>query len=120
MNECRELDVREEVSDIIGRELPDAAWSRYFDRAKNKLRYIIGREGDAGGARNTVEYMAELVIEAMRAEILAEMYRGKIEGTGTEAGPQGHTNIIQQIPQTSQEFFIHGGHTNETRIIAAG
>ena len=73
MNECKELDVREEVSDIIGRELSDADWSRHYAGAKNKLRFIIDREGDLGGARNKAEYLAELVVEDMRAEAMTAL-----------------------------------------------
>lgn len=62
--------VREEVSDRLGRELPDVTFRDMYGRAKEKLRHIVTLFGDADGARNTVEYIAQLTIEAMQAEAL--------------------------------------------------
>lgn len=62
--------VREEVSDRLGRELPDATFRDMYDRAKEKLRHIVAHFGDADGERNTVTYIAQLTIEAMQAEAL--------------------------------------------------
>lgn len=62
--------VREEVSDRLGQELTDATFRDMYDRAKQKLRHIVTLYGDADGARNTVGYIAQLVIEAMQAEAL--------------------------------------------------
>lgn len=71
--------VREEVSDRLGKELGDVTWRDMYGRAKEKLRHIVTHFGDAGGARDTVEYIAQLTIEAMQAEALrlwtAAMYR---------------------------------------------
>lgn len=101
--------VREEVSFRLGRELPDAFWRDMYGRAKNKLRHIITLFGDADGARNTVDYIAQLTIEAIRAECMTQytraMYEQKKEGADTNAGPQGHTNIIPQKAQRSQAAF---------------
>lgn len=115
-----EEDIREDVCDILGRELSDATWARAYEEAKKKLRHIIDQYGDADGARSRPEYMAELVAEAVRAEAMAAVYRGKVEGTSTKAGPHGHTNIILQQTHKSQEIFGYGGHTHENRIVAAG
>ena len=112
--------IREDVCDIIGRELSDAAWARAYEEAKKKLRHIIDRYGDADGARSRPEYMTQLVVEAMRAEAMREVYRGKVEGTSTKAGPHGHTSIIHRQAHKSQETFGYGGHTHENRIVAVG
>lgn len=101
--------VREEVSSRLGRELPDAFWREMYGRAKNKLRHIVTHFGDADGARNTVDYIAQLTIEAIQAEYLTQytraMYEQKKEETGAKAGPQGHTNIIPQNAPKSQAAF---------------
>lgn len=102
--------VREEVSSRLGRELPDRVWREMYGRAKRKLRYIITNFGDDDGARNTVDYIAQLTIEAIRAEALTQYTRaayelGKNEGADTKADPQGHTNIITQTAQESQAVF---------------
>ena len=94
--------VREEAAYIMGREVSDATWSEMYGRAQQKLRHIVTRYGDADGARNTVNYIAQLTVEAIRAQALADytaaMYEAKSKGAGTTADPQGHTNII-----------LHGG-----------
>lgn len=102
--------VREEVSSRLGRELTDRFWREMYGRAKRKLQHIVTHFGDDGGARNTVDYIAQLTIEAIRAEALTQytcaLYeRGKNEGAGAKADPQGHTNIIPQTAQESQAVF---------------
>ncbi len=62
--------VREEVSDRLGREMPDATFRDMYDRAKQKLRHIVTLYGDADGARNTVEYIAQLTVEAVQADAM--------------------------------------------------
>ncbi len=62
--------VREEVSDRLGREMPDATFRDMYDRAKQKLRHIVTHFGDADGARNTVEYIAQLTVEAVQADAM--------------------------------------------------
>ena len=57
---------RLEVCDRINRELSDADWRRVYGRATQKLRHIITRFGDDGGARLTVDYIAQLAVEARR------------------------------------------------------
>ncbi len=65
-----EESVRKEVSVRLGLELNDEIWQEVYNRAKQKLRQIIVRFGDADGARNTVWYIAQLAIEAIQAEAL--------------------------------------------------
>ena len=90
--------VRDEACDIIGTELPDEVWDKIFEAAKGKLRHIVELYGDAGGARNAVEYMAQIAVECARAmawQFETAMRYKKME-TGTKAGPQGHTTILPQ------------------------
>lgn len=100
--EANEDAVREEVSAQLGREVPDELWREMYARAKNKLRHIITHFGDADGARRTVDYIAQLTIEAIQAEALKWWCRGKSEEAGAKADPQGHTTIILQNAQTCQ------------------
>ena len=110
MAQRNEEAVREEVCDRIGVELPDVIWRTMYDRATNKLRHIIARYGDEGGARNDVDYIAQLTVEAVQAEALtqktrAQYDRQKIKEAGAKADPQGHTAIILRNIQQSQAIF---------------
>lgn len=103
--------VREEVSDRLGRELTDTVWRDMYGRAQKKLRHIVTLFGDADGARNTVDYIAQLTIEAIQADALrrwtAAMYEAKRNGEPAQRPtPQGHTNIIPQDGQKSQAVFV--------------
>lgn len=82
-----------------------------YDRAQKKLRHIVALFGDADGARNTVDYIAQLTIEAIREDALrrwtAAMYEAKRNGEPTQRPtPRGHTNIIPQDGQKSQAVFV--------------
>lgn len=100
--------IREEVSFRLGRELPDAFWRDMYGRAKRKLQHIISLYGDEGGARNTVNYIAQLTVEAIRAQALTDytmaLFEAKRKGADTNADPQGHTHIIPQKGPKSQAF----------------
>ena len=100
--------VREEVSDRLGRELTDAVWRDMYDRAQKKLRHIVTLFGDADGARNTVEYIAQLTIrEDALQRWTAAMYQAERNGEPTQRPtPRGHTNIIPQDGQKSQAVFV--------------
>ena len=98
--------IREEAADIIGREMSDDTWAEMYGRAKRKLQHIISLYGDDGGARNTVNYIAQLVAEAVRAQAFTDyttaLWETKRMGADTNADPQGHTNIIPQNDPKSQ------------------
>lgn len=109
MGAVNEESIREEAAFIMGRELSDKTWAAAYEQAKRKLRHIVAHFGDADGARNTVEYIAQLVVEAVQAEAMAQycrvMYDAKSKGAGTNADPQGHTHIIPQAGAKSQAPF---------------
>ena len=71
--DSREEAVRQEASDRLGQELSDAVWRDMYDRAQKKLRHIVTLFGDADGARNTVDYIAQLTIEAIREDALRRL-----------------------------------------------
>ena len=106
MDAVNEESIREEAAFVMGRELSDKTWATAYKRAKQKLRHIVTRFGDADGARNTVEYIARLVVEAVQEETLTQYYRAmyetKSKGADTNADPQGHTHIIPQAGAKSQ------------------
>ena len=107
MNGANERDVREEVAYRIGGELSDATWSEMYGRAKDKLRHIVTHFGDADGARNTLDYIAQLTIEAIRAQAITDYTMArygamKSKGAGADADPRGHTDIIPQRGPKSQ------------------
>lgn len=108
MTDTFEEAVREETAEILGHELSDATWAEMYGRAKRKLRHIISLYGDADGARNTVNYIAQLTAEAVREQAFADytmaLYEAKRMGADTNADPQGHTNIIPQKDPKSQAF----------------
>lgn len=109
--DSREEAVRQEASDRLGQELSDAAWRDAYDRAQKKLRHIVALYGDADGARNTVEYIAQLAIEAIQADIparwTAAMYDAKNDGGPAQRPtPRGHNDIIPQDDPKSQAVFV--------------
>lgn len=81
MRSTFEAAVREETADILGRELSDAVWREMYTRAQRKLRHIIDHFGDDDGARSTVEYIAQLTVEAVQQQALSDwcgaMYEAK-------------------------------------------
>ena len=109
--DSREEAVRQEASDRLGQELSDAVWRDAYDWAQKKLRHIVALYGDADGARNTVEYIAQLAIEAIQADILARwtaaMYDAKNdEGPAQRPTPRGHNDIIPQDDTKSQAVSV--------------
>ena len=106
--------VRLEVCDRINRELNDADWRRVYGRATQKLRHIITHFGDDGGARLTVDYIAQLTVEAIRAEALTQYTmicsRVKNEEPARMPTPQGHTPILLHSSQKCQDQ-IRRAHT---------
>lgn len=99
--------VREETAEIIGFEVSDTTWAEMFGRAKRKLHHIITNFGDADGARNTVNYIAQLTAEAIKEQAFSDycmdLYQvRKSKGADANANPQGHTDIILQDRQKSQ------------------
>jgi hypothetical protein len=109
MDESEEA-VREAACDIIGRELTDKVWKEAYDRAVKKLRRIVTLYGDADGARNETDYLAQLAVEAVREKAFAEYMAAKmiIAEAGVTANPrdQGHTNILAHRTPRSQEVFV--------------
>lgn len=105
-----EQETRQEAEALAGRHIPDGLWSVMYARAKKKLRYIIDMFGDEGGARNEAGYLAQLVIEAIKAEGLRQYTMARYEQikgmeAGTKTNPHGHTDIILPSARQSQDFF---------------
>lgn len=60
------------IEEAIGREIPEELYEHAVTEARKKLQSIIQRFGDCDGVRRTPGYLAELVIEAVKSELLTE------------------------------------------------
>lgn len=113
---ARLLEVRAEAAEFIGREITDAEWAEAYPQAKGKLAHIIGREGDANGARRQPWYLGKLVEEAIGANAMmrycldrnARMAKEKTasEESGqstTQSVYQGHTHKVNPVRRNTHE-----------------
>lgn len=60
------------IEEVIGLEIPLDVYEKSVEAANRKLQSIIQRFGDCNGVRRTPNYLAELVIEAIKSELLTE------------------------------------------------
>lgn len=60
------------IEEVIGQEISQDLYDRSVKMANKKLQSIIQRFGDNDGVRRTPGYLAELVIEAVKSELLTE------------------------------------------------
>lgn len=60
------------IEEVIGQEISQDLYDRSVKMANKKLQSIIQRFGDNNGVRQTPGYLAELVIEAVKSELLTE------------------------------------------------
>ena len=58
------------IEEVIGQEISQDLYDRSVKMANKKLQSIIQRFGDNDGVRRTPGYLAELVIEAVKSELL--------------------------------------------------
>ena len=58
------------IDDAIGFEIPEELYENAVISARKKLQSLIQRFGDCNGVRRTPGYLAELVIEAIKSELL--------------------------------------------------
>jgi hypothetical protein len=65
------LDVRNEASGYLGRELTDSEWAEAYPPAAQKLSRIIQLYGDNGGARSQPWYLGKLVQEHIAFSVLS-------------------------------------------------
>lgn len=61
---------RKLVEQRLGFEITDGQYEEALEKARKKLRTTIQRFGDAAGDRRKPAYLAELVAEAIRSELL--------------------------------------------------
>lgn len=64
------MELRTLTEKYLGASILPGEWDKAKEDAERKLRWIIGREGDADGARREPWYMAQLIAEAVRASRL--------------------------------------------------
>lgn len=60
------------IEEVIGQEISQDLYDRSVKMANKKLQSIIQRFGDCDGVRRTPGYLTELVIEAVKSELLTE------------------------------------------------
>lgn len=60
------------IDDAIGFEIPEELYENAVISARKKLQSLIQRFGDCNGVRRTPGYLAELVIEAIKSELLTK------------------------------------------------
>lgn len=60
------------IEEVMKLEIPTELYEKALDVANRKLQSIIQRFGDCDGVRRTPGYLAELVIEAIKSELLTE------------------------------------------------
>lgn len=62
--------MKSNIEEVMGIEIPNYIYNKCFNIAEKKLQSIILRFGDANGVRRTPDYLEELVIEAIKSELL--------------------------------------------------
>ena len=60
------------IEEVIGLEIPLEIYEKSVEAANRKLQSIIQHFGDCNGVCRTPGYMAELVMEADKSELLTE------------------------------------------------
>lgn len=60
------------IEQMVGSAIPDDLYESALKSAKQKLQSIIQRFGDHNGLRRKPEYLAELVVEALKSELLSK------------------------------------------------
>ena len=60
------------IEEVIGLEIPLEIYEKSVEAANRKLQSIIQRFGDCDGVRRTPGYLAKLVIEAVKSELLTK------------------------------------------------
>lgn len=64
--------MKKRIEERLGMDISDHLFEVCLSSARNKLQSIILRFGDADGVRTTPGYLEELVIEAIKSELLSE------------------------------------------------
>lgn len=60
--------LRQQAERYLGTEIEPQEWDKAKAYAERKLKGIIQREGDAGGARRELWYLAQLIAETVRSD----------------------------------------------------
>lgn len=95
------LDVRDEASGYLGRELTDSEWAESYPPAAQKLSHIIQLYGDNGGDRRRPWYLGKLVQEHIVFSILSAYcaMSAQKKTASEEDGLLTTTNIPPNITQ---------------------
>lgn len=60
-----DTDLKQEAESCLGAEITSSEWAKAKEYAERKLKSIIERFGDEGGARREPLYLAQLIAEAV-------------------------------------------------------
>lgn len=101
MNELKGL-----AEEYLGADIPQELFGMVLPAAQRKLEWIISREGDADGQRLKPRYIAQLISEEIRAELLE--YQCQKHYEDKKEPPKNwtalyHNLIIAQLTQVCQE-----------------
>ena len=95
-------DIKAMASKYLGMEIPEDVFQPGLESAQRKLETIIAREGDADGERRKDYYIAQLVAEAIRGELMTcwccmqiEDKKRTAHATGSPSNqPQYSTTVV--------------------------
>ena len=65
--------LRREAERYLGTEIRLSEWDKAMAYAERKLKWMIAREGDAGGERRESWYLAQLVAETVRGSRISRL-----------------------------------------------
>lgn len=60
-----DTDLKQEAENCLGAEIASSEWAKAKEYAERKLKNIIERFGDEGGARREPWYLAQLIAEVV-------------------------------------------------------
>lgn len=75
--------LRRQAEDYLCTEIEPSEWDKAKACAERKLKRIIDSEGDGGGARRDLWYLAQLIAESIRGMRLSKFTFDLIDSTAT-------------------------------------
>ena len=67
-----DTDLKQEAESYLGAEITSSEWDKAKEYAERKLKSLVGRFGDEGGARREPWYLAQLIAEAVSQSRFSE------------------------------------------------
>lgn len=100
--------LRLEAEQYLGTAIEPPEWDKARACAERKLEWIINREGDAGGARRELWYLAQFIAENVRASRLSRLFNQLTEicgetGTKKDSPCEKHRAASNTSPYCTTE-----------------